>query len=118
MQKEKKKVDFREEIKKEDWKKQAKNLSSYKLRLQKEEQKYGNYNKKQINKKEERVQKKKKKINQKPRINVLISKIKSKNKNNKVNNKKTVMILMIQKNLRGSMEWAGIIIEMLNLFKM
>ncbi len=117
MPREKKKVNFKVEIKKEGQKRHVKSLSNYKLKLLKEEQKYGNCKKNQINKKEEEVQIQKKKIYQLPRINVLIYKIKLKNKNSKVNNKKIVMILMIRRSQKGSMEWAGIIIEMLSLFK-
>ena len=108
------------EIKKVDWKRRVKSLRGYKLKLQKEELKYGNCKKKWINKKEEKVQvqvQKKKKNNQSKRINVLISKIKLKNKNNKVNNKKKA-IPMIPRNLKDCMEWARTIIEMSNLFKM
>lgn len=49
---------------------------------------------------------------------MLINKNKLKNKNNKVNNNKIVMILMILKSLRDYMVWVETIIEMLNQFKM
>jgi lysozyme family protein len=64
MQRERKKINSREAIKKVGWKKQVKNLNRCKLKLQKEGLKYGNYKKKWTNKKEVTIPILRKMINQ------------------------------------------------------
>ena len=108
MQREKKRIDLKVEIKKEALRKLVKNLNKCKQRLQKEVQKFGNYKKNLINK-TKMIQ-----ILKRIRLNKLMKKRRNKNKAII----KIVMILTIQKNQKDYMEWERTIIVIKRLYKM